>query len=29
MNRTKASKLWPIIKAYGDGCAIQIKLNNV
>lgn len=29
MNRTKASELWPIVKAYGDGHAIQIKLNNV
>ena len=26
MNRTKASELWPIVKAYGDGMQSKLSL---
>ena len=29
MNRKKATELWPIIKAFSEGRAIQVKDNNV
>ena len=29
MNRKKATELWPIIKAFSEGRAMQVKDNNV
>lgn len=29
MNRKKATELWPIIKAFSEGRAIQVKDNNI